>query len=223
MNLTPEQTKRIIEIVVTAFITTIIAVLGILGYNIGVIQPQFAQIHTDLQRIEAQAFPKEPAPGELGVRATAPIRMNSAGNRWTFLNGSAQDMQSGSYLYSSNSDTVWVNDSITVTGSSKVGTFAKFAPADTRAVTQGGTITPLGTYQTITSTAAITAATVATTTFSAGDFVTLINANASNAITLTNSSTLALPGATDLALGTKDVVGLWFDGSKWIAIFASNN
>ncbi|MBI5035573.1 MAG: hypothetical protein HZB51_34205 [Chloroflexi bacterium] len=111
----PEQRKKIFELVVTAIITLVISVGAVLGYDFALAQPRQAALMTQISALQAQAFPRDADFG-IGVRALPIVRMNGSGTRWTFLNGSAQDMQSGSYLYSSNSDTVTVNDKLAVTG-----------------------------------------------------------------------------------------------------------
>lgn len=85
-------------------------------------------------------------------------------------------------------------------------------------VTMNATITPLGSYQPLSSagtvnTSSITAGTV-------GDLLVLINTTATS-IVLTDTSTLKLTG--NLTLGQFDSVTLWSDGTNWIQVATANN
>jgi hypothetical protein len=90
-------------------------------------------------------------------------------------------------------------------------------------LTEGGTITPTGTYQPITSATAIT--TSATTAIANGvkngQLLILVNENASDAIIVKDSANTHLSG--DLTLGNDDTLMLIWDGADWLEIGTSNN
>lgn len=96
------------------------------------------------------------------------------------------------------------------------GTFLTAEKASTVALGANGTITALGTYQPITSTAAVTTSTstaVANGTRS-GDLLILINANASDAIVVDGAGGNVECGG-NVSLGAKDSIALIWDGSDW--------
>jgi len=91
-------------------------------------------------------------------------------------------------------------------------------------VTAGSTITPTGTYQVITSTAAVT---TSTTTAIAnggetGDLLILRNANASNAITIDGTGG-NVECKSDVALGAGDTLLLIWNGSDWNCLSSYDN
>ena len=110
-----------------------------------------------------------------------------------------------------------IGDDLTVAGS----LFTGEAPIVV-AVTNT-TLTPLGTYQPVTSTVALTLS--ATTSIAdgttIGQLLILVNENAADAITVKDAANTALSG--DAALGPKDVLIMIWDGADWVEISQANN
>jgi len=90
-------------------------------------------------------------------------------------------------------------------------------------VTEGSTITALGTYQPISSAGAVT--TSATTAIADGvkngQMLILVNENASDTIIIKDSANTHLTG--DVTLGNDDTLVLLWDGADWLAIGGENN
>lgn len=84
-------------------------------------------------------------------------------------------------------------------------------------VTNGGTITALGTYQPLTSSGTVTATLAAG---AAGRVLVLIN-TANTTINIQDTGIQKLSAAA--ALGQYDSLLLWSDGTNWIEIARSNN
>jgi hypothetical protein len=103
-----------------------------------------------------------------------------------------------------------------------VGTFLITSEAAVIPVTAALAIVPLGSFQPISSTTAITDATLSTVGAVAGQLLTLVNQNASDAITITEGST-AKTASTSVALGSYDSIMLIFDGTYWVETGASDN
>lgn len=88
----------------------------------------------------------------------------------------------------------------------------------TLTVAMNGYITPTGTFQPISSAAAVGTSNLALA--SAGELLVLVNAGA-NTITLTDTGTLKLAG--NAAIGTADSLTLISDGTAWVEMARSNN
>jgi len=91
-------------------------------------------------------------------------------------------------------------------------------------VTAGSMVTPLGTYQPITS--ATAALTLSTTNSIAdgsltGQLLVLINENAAYTITVKDAANTALSG--DFTMGPKDSLYLIWDGADWVQIAETDN
>jgi hypothetical protein len=85
-------------------------------------------------------------------------------------------------------------------------------------VTSGGTITPTGTYQLLTSASTVGTSSVAGCT--SGRVLVLANSG-SNTITLTDTGTLKLGG--NAALGATDTLTLICDGTNWNQVSKADN
>lgn len=105
----------------------------------------------------------------------------------------------------------------------QVGGFLAFTEGAVIAVSAAGTITPTGSFQPITSTAAITNAVIADGSV-AGQVVAISNENAGDDITILESgSNLAAGGDITLTGGAYDLVTLLWDGSRWIRLSFEDN
>lgn len=87
-------------------------------------------------------------------------------------------------------------------------------------ITATSTINPSGTYQPISSTAAIGRAGTAITVKPAGTILTLVNIG-SQTITFTETGTLV--SASNVALGANDAATFYSNGTNWYQVSASNN
>ena len=104
------------------------------------------------------------------------------------------------------------------TTSLRVGTKFKLTKMTRVVVTDGSTITPLGTNQPISSTANTGTSAIAAGV--AGDVLYLVNVGSST-ITLTDTGTLKLGG--NRALGVTDGISLMYDGTNWVETAFANN
>jgi hypothetical protein len=104
-----------------------------------------------------------------------------------------------------------------------IGTFAIAGKAATVVVTEGSTITALGTYQPITSTAVVSTSLVTAIAngATAGQMLIIVNANAADAITIVNGANTV--AKADIVLGTKDVAAFMWDGADWVCLFVRDN
>lgn len=133
----------------------------------------------------------------------------ASGCEYEFQSGSTLDIQDG--VTASTAD--WsVTDDLTVAGD-LVNT-----PGTTIVVTPGGTVTPLGAYVPISSTAGAGTSAIAGPT--AGRMIYIVNVSATT-ITFTDTGTLKLSG--NIALGQYDTLTLRGDGTNWIQVGTSNN
>lgn len=107
-----------------------------------------------------------------------------------------------------------------------ISAFFAFAEAGVVQVTAGGTITPVGTYQPITSSAALS------TTWAGdaindgtknGQLLILCNENAADAITVCDSTNTRLGGDKVLTGGQGDCLTVLWDGAWWVAIGYNDN
>lgn len=119
-------------------------------------------------------------------------------------------MQAGSYLLA--------GSYVQSTTYAKVGTFLRLTPATSITVTTDAIITPLGSYQPLTSSGTVQTASLATGT--AGDVLTLVNTT-NTSIVLTDTGTLKLAG--NRTLGQYDTLTLVSDGTNWIERSFANN
>jgi hypothetical protein len=100
----------------------------------------------------------------------------------------------------------------------KVGTFLRMTPATSITVTTDSLITPLGSYQPLTSGGTVQTASIAAGT--AGDVLTLINTT-NTSIVFTDTGTLKLGG--NRTLGQYDSLMLVSDGTNWVERAFANN
>lgn len=110
--------------------------------------------------------------------------------------------------------------SLTTTNRVNVGTLLRLAPATAAVLTADGTLTPVGSYQPISSTAAIGTASIATATTAAGTLMYVINVG-SQTITFTDTGVLKLSG--NAALGAGDTLLLVSDGAAWNQVSKTDN
>jgi len=101
-----------------------------------------------------------------------------------------------------------------------IGGFLGLTEGTVVEATAAGTVTPLGSFQPLTSAAAITNAVIADGSL-AGQIVILTNENGSDDITILESgSNLAAGGDITLAGGNDDAVMLLWTGDEWIKVAA---
>ncbi len=105
-----------------------------------------------------------------------------------------------------------VGDDLTVTG------LTRNVKSTAITVSNGSTVTPVGSYQPLTS--AANTGTSAITVLSAGTVVYFVN-TANTTITFTDTGTLKLSG--NAALGQYDSLILLSDGTNWIEVSETNN
>lgn len=202
-QLTDDQKQRLVELIVPALIVLGIQLLGVFGYAI----------------VLPRLLP--PAPQEISAES-----LLAGGAICKAGDAPCIDSRYGRNLI------VWSDSGSTqkwkVTGSSGTTQHAGFDIVDAATsitVTNGITnLTPLGSYQRLTAagTVTVTSLVTSTATFPTGTRVTFINTSAQNVV-WTNGTYLLLPSAANLTLGQYDVLQLWFDGTRWITTFATNN
>ncbi len=121
----------------------------------------------------------------------------------------------GSSLIDSN---IIAGAALTTTTFMEIGTWLRPSLQSTIVVTNGGTITPTGTYQPISAVAAVGLDDIVI--MSDGDVLVLTNVD-SNTVTITDTGVIMLSG--NIALGEYDTLTLLCDGTNWIQIATSNN
>ena len=126
-------------------------------------------------------------------------------------------------------DDLTVTDDANVTGSLTAadlyaGDWLHLTASATVAVGSAETITPLGSYQPITSTAGVTTSTSAAIAdgSAAGDVLILRNANASDTITVDGAGGNVECGG-NVALGANDVLTLLWNGADWSCLALRDN
>jgi len=124
-------------------------------------------------------------------------------------------------------DIIWYSDSLSietarVEGAAGEASFygLRLTPSTAITVTNGTAITPLGAYQPLNGSGTITAATVATTSATAGDVVALTN-QTNTTINIADSGNVKLSAAA--AIGQYDTLTLLFNGTYWLEVARSNN
>ncbi len=194
LNLSDEQKKQIIQAVITAVITLVFAVLGILGYNVG-IKPAM-----DAQNVDygARGVGIQPAQTYRSVRATQ------------FVQNDGTLTQTGAATFST---------TIAVTGASTFIGAATFSanpilPTQSITPTDGGTITPTLRIVTLTPAGALGTALGACTT---GHETVLYNSVNANVVI---SDTGNFIGAGNQTLGQYDALRLACIDSKWVQVSA---
>ncbi len=112
------------------------------------------------------------------------------------------------------------DSSVVAYGAASVGTFLSMTPGAVQVVSNGSTLTPVASYQPISSTAAAGTSDIAAK--AAGTLLRLVNVG-SQTITFTDTGTLYLSG--DIALGANDSLLLMSKGvgEGWIMVGTSNN
>jgi len=111
-----------------------------------------------------------------------------------------------------------------LSGQVDIGDWINLSAQSTVAVSNGGTITAAGTYQTITSTAWVTTSTTTAVAdgSEAGDLLILRNGNASDNITVDGAGANVECGG-DVVLGPNDTLLLIWNGSDWVCLANHNN
>lgn len=104
-------------------------------------------------------------------------------------------------------------------GSARVNDFVILDAATELTITDGGVITPTGSYQPLTAAGAVTA-TIATSGVTTGTLLILINTAAQN-ILIQDTGNQVLAG--DATLNQYDALELLFDGTRWIERRRSDN
>jgi glucan phosphoethanolaminetransferase (alkaline phosphatase superfamily) len=112
------------------------------------------------------------------------------------------------------------NSSIVAYGSASVGTFLALTPGAMQVVSPDSTITPVASYQPISSTAAVGTSSIAA--MASGTMLRLVNIG-TQTITITDTGTLYLSG--NIALGENDSLLLLSKGvgQGWVQVSTSNN
>ena len=119
---------------------------------------------------------------------------------------------------SSTNGTFGATSSVAAGTSVSAGTFLKATNQGNLTVTEGGVLTPTGTFQGLTAAGSVSTGQVALVP--SGSVFTLINFG-SNTITLTETATLVTSG--NLALGQYDNATFISDGTRWILLSTTNN
>lgn len=135
----------------------------------------------------------------------------------TVTTGSAV-LNEGNLTLTAGNETLTAGDLTITAGDATIGSDLLTTKQTAVTVTSGGTITPTGTYQLITSAGAVGTSSVAGCT--SGRVLVLANSG-SNTITLTDTGTLKLGG--NAALGAADTLTLICDGTNWNQVSKADN
>jgi len=140
---------------------------------------------------------------------------NAGSGTTTFANVSATDLAV--------TDDLTVTDDASIGGLLTIGEYAIFTEQSVVVCTEGAPITPTGTYQPITSAAAITTSTTTAVVSGTvvGEVVWLVNENASDEIIVDDGANTDLGG--NVTLGAGDILKLLWDGANWLGLGTANN
>jgi hypothetical protein len=160
------------------------------------------------------------ATGAFTTSVTTPILASNVAVTGTLdVQGGAITLQNDETIGNAvNGTIVMTADNVDVSGDMVVSLFGRFERQAPIEATAGGTITPTGTYQPITSTGNIGLSDLVPTT--AGDLLILIN-ESDTTITITDTATTMLSG--NIALGQYDSLTLFCDGTNWVELATTNN
>lgn len=180
-----------------------------------------------------------------GVRYPLPYDEITARGTTHFTNLQAEDITATDDL--AVTDDAAVGGDLAITGATTAGSDITFASGTTLGeavdtvldlseflafteqtivvVGAGLSITPTGTYQPITSTAAVTTSTTTAIISGTvnGQLLVLANENASDAIIIDDGANTALGGNKTLTGGQGDAIWLMWDGADWICIGYNDN
>lgn len=109
---------------------------------------------------------------------------------------------------------------VTYFGSVRVGAFYRAYPRTAITITNGGFLTPTGTYQRVTAATAVGMSGARIAVQPAGTELLIVNVGA-NTVTFTETGTLISAG--NIALGPNDSAFLISDGTNWTQLAGSNN
>lgn len=162
------------------------------------------------------------------IELSGELEVQSAGEL-EVLSGGILDVQSGAtFAPTLSGDITFVNGTTLGEATDTVLDFSEFLAAteqDVFALSAAGYITATGTYQPITSTAAIST-NVTTAIMSGtvnGQLLVLVNENASDAIIIVDGANTKMGGDKTLTGGEGDAIFLWWDGTDWLCIGYNDN
>lgn len=146
------------------------------------------------------------------------LELWSDGTYWletTFVDSAGDDMTIA--------DDLTVTDDAAVSGLLTVGEYGIYSEQTAVTVTEGEPITPTGTYQPITSAAAVTTSTTCAVYSGTvnGQVVFLVNENGSHEIIVDDGANTDLGG--NVTLGSGDILKLLWDGANWLGLGTANN
>lgn len=146
------------------------------------------------------------------------LELWSDGTYWletTFVDSAGDDMTVG--------DDLTVTDDAAVSGVLNVGEYIIYSEQSAVTVTEGEPITPTGTYQPISSAAAVTTSTTCAVYSGTvnGQVVFLVNENASDEIVIDDGANTDIGG--NVTLGAGDILKLIWDGANWLGLGTANN
>lgn len=224
-----------------ALVVVLILVSGYFGVRYPLPDmPEYAELEMRTAALEAIAGIEMQAVGPTRFRSITVDHIATVGESLTVPDVTATDDLAVT-------DDAGVGGDLTVTGGTTAGSditfangttlgeatdtvldFSEFLAAteqDVFALSAAGHITPTGTYQPITSTAAISA-NVVTAIMSgtvAGQLLVITNENAADAIVIPDNANTKLGGDKTLTGGEGDAIFLWWDGLDWICVGYNDN
>jgi len=158
--------------------------------------------------------------GELEVQSAGEVEI---------LSGGILDVQSGATFAPALSGDVTFENGTTlgeaVDTVLDLSEFLAFTAQTAISITEGATITPTGTYQPLTSAAAVTTSTSCAVYSGTvkGQILVLTNENASDAIIIDDGANTALGGNKTLTGGQGDALYLMWDETDWFCIGYNDN
>jgi len=162
------------------------------------------------------------------IELSGELEVQSAGEV-EFLSGGILDVQAGAtFAPTLSGDITFVNGGTlgeAVDTVLDLSEFLAFTEQTAISVTSGGTITPTGTYQPLTSGAFITTSTSTAIADGAvnGQILILTNENASDMITIDDGANTKLGGDKQLNGGEGDTLYLMWDSADWLCIGYNDN
>lgn len=190
----------------------LIAVVGLVVVVLAILaSPVSAQVRQPFEWIFAK---------RLTVETTAAIGGNASITGNTTVGGTLAVTGATTGAGAAFSGQVSAGTGLVSTGSTSVGTFLVTQQGTTQVLTADGTLTPVTSYQPISSTAAIGTSSIASA--AAGTRLDIVNVG-SQTITFTDTGTLRLSG--NIALGAADTLSLVSAGTGqgWYQLATTNN
>lgn len=165
--------------------------------------------------------------GTLGLIRSAGCYRQAGGDKIVCQSGGEIEIQSGATFDLQSGATSTLDSDLSLGGEVDLdGTdFLNLTPATTQEMSAGSALTPVGTFQPITSSGAValsTTTSIVTTGAETGDLLILKNDNALDAITIDGTGG-TVECKANVILGAQDTLWLVYNGTDWVCLSGYDN